>query len=224
MPERRFTERLRHETEIVEAIRRRLPSGGTAAAALPLAPLYAGVVAGDVVVAQAVDPLAAATGSGTERDVPLGWLRAFHAGTTSARSPWSPLDTEAELDAMRDAWGRARPEAAETLIARTRDLLRRLEGLPVERCAVHGDFWSGNLARRGEQLRVYDWEWAREAGTPFFDLWTWSSDRFAGARSSASATSPRSWPPPSRVLPASCAGGRSIRASQRRPFPARSAS
>jgi hypothetical protein len=172
MPDRRFMERLRHETEIVEAIRRRLGAAG-AAGALPLPPLFAGTVAGEYVVAQPVDPLARATGATGEFDLPFDWLRAFQAGTSPGRTPWSAVDTEAELAAVRDAWQRARPEAAEAVTARACGLLRRLEGLPVDRCAVHGDFWRGNLARRGDRLRVYDWEWARERGTPFFDLWTW---------------------------------------------------
>jgi hypothetical protein len=173
MPERRFEERLRHETEIVESLRRRLPAGGAAADALPLAPLFARTLAGDYVVAQPVDPLASSTGTRAEPGAPLAWLRAFHAGTTRAWTPWSPADTAAQLDAVRHAWSRARPDAAEAEVARARARLREVEGLPVPRCAVHGDFWSGNLARRGERLRVYDWEWARESGTPFFDLWTW---------------------------------------------------
>ena len=65
MPERRFTERLRHEIEAVEAIRRRVPAGGPVAAARPLAPPVADTVAGDDVVVQRLDPLAAATGSAT---------------------------------------------------------------------------------------------------------------------------------------------------------------
>ncbi len=173
MPERRFTERLRHETEIVEALRDRLGRAGAATDALPLAPLLAGIVAGDYVVVQVVDPLASATGAASPPDAALRWLRAFQEGTTRALAPWSPADTAAALDAVRDAWGRARPRAVEAVAARAGSLLRALEGVEVRRCGVHGDFWRGNLAQRGARLRVYDWEWARAEGTPFFDLWTW---------------------------------------------------
>jgi hypothetical protein len=173
MPDRRFADRLRHETELVETIRRRLPTGGDATAALPLKPVLAATMAGDYVVVQPVDPLAAATGNVSERARALGWLRAFHAGTERARAPWSGADTEHELDAVRYAWRRARPGAAEEVIARAHTRLREVEGLAVPRCAVHGDFWHGNLAQCGRLLRVYDWEWAREEGPPFFDLWTW---------------------------------------------------
>jgi hypothetical protein len=172
MPERRFMERLRHETEIVEVIRRRL-GAADAADALPLPPVFAGTVAGEYVVAQPVDPLAAATGATGGSGLALDWLRAFQAGTSLGRAPWSAVDSEAELAAVRDAWRRARPGVAVEVTARACGLLRRLEGLPVDRCAIHGDFWRGNLAHRGDRLRVYDWEWARERGTPFFDLWTW---------------------------------------------------
>jgi hypothetical protein len=172
MPERRFSDRLRHETEAVEAIRRRVPADGAVAAALPLAPLVAETVAGDYVVVQPVDPLASATGSGTEA-APLAWLQAFQAATTRTSAPWSATDIAAGLDLVRDAWGRARPAAVGALAARAEALLRGLEGQQVSRCAVHGDFWSGNVAQRGDALRVYDWEWTRDTGTPFFDLWTW---------------------------------------------------
>jgi Phosphotransferase enzyme family len=171
MPERRFAERLRHETEIVEAIRRQMDASW-ASAALPLQPLLADTVAGDYVVVQAVDPLAAATGALAEPEAALAWLHAFQGGTTLARAPWSEADTESALDHVRYAWGRARPAAEEEVTARTAALLRALEGQPVPRCAVHGDFWQGNLAQRGRDMRVYDWEWARPEGAPFFDLWT----------------------------------------------------
>ena len=172
MPERRFAGRLRHETEAVEAVRARLPAGDAAAAALPLPPLHAGTMAGDFVVVQPVDELASSTGSVDARAA-LEWLRVFQAATTSARTAWGPADSDRELAAVRDAWGRARPRAAESVAARAEARLRALEGVEVPRCAVHGDFWSGNLAQRGTALRVYDWEWARQTGTPFFDLWCW---------------------------------------------------
>jgi hypothetical protein len=172
MPERRFADRLRHETDAVEAVRARLPSGDAVAAALPLPPLHAGPLAGDFVVVQPVDELASATGS-VAAPAALAWLRAFQAGTTSARTAWDAADSDRELAGVRDAWGRARPRAVDAATARAGARLRELEGVEVPRCAVHGDFWSGNLAQRGEALRVYDWEWARATGAPFFDLWCW---------------------------------------------------
>ena len=171
MPERRFAERLRHETEIVESIRARLDDALTAAA-LPLRPVLADTVRGDYVVVQPVDPLAAATGALAEPAAALAWLRDFHVATTLVTAPWGAADTESALDHVRYAWGRARPAGEGEVTARAAALLGALEGRPVRRCAVHGDFWQGNLAQRGGELRVYDWEWARPEGSPFFDLWT----------------------------------------------------
>jgi hypothetical protein len=170
MPERRFADRLRHETEIVEAIRNRM-AGAPGAAALPLRPLLADAVQGDYVVVQAVDPLAAWTGAAFGPEA-LAWLRGFQAATTLSTVPWSAGDTHAALEPVRYAWERARPQAAPAVTERAEALLRALEAQPVPRCAVHGDFWAGNIAQRGPELRVYDWEWARADGAPFFDLWT----------------------------------------------------
>jgi aminoglycoside phosphotransferase (APT) family kinase protein len=71
------------------------------------------------------------------------------------------------------AWLRARPDARAMVLDRTRALLSELRGAPVPRCAVHGDFWRGNIARTGGQLRIFDWEWASLHGAPMFDLWTY---------------------------------------------------
>jgi hypothetical protein len=45
--------------------------------------------------------------------------------------------------------------------------------MTLPRCAVHGDFWRGNVAARDGSVRVYDWEWAAADGMPLFDLWTY---------------------------------------------------
>jgi aminoglycoside phosphotransferase (APT) family kinase protein len=52
-------------------------------------------------------------------------------------------------------------------------LFRGLRGTPIPRCAVHGDFWRGNVAFDGSQLRVHDWEWAQPEGSALFDPATW---------------------------------------------------
>jgi hypothetical protein len=52
-----------------------------------------------------------------------------------------------------------------------------LRGQPLPRCAVHGDFWRGNIACRAGEIRVYDWEWATLEGRPYFDLWTYELAR-----------------------------------------------
>jgi hypothetical protein len=179
MPDPRHASRLRHETEMVETIRRRLGSSSHLAAALPLPPLFAGTAAGDYVVVQPVDPLAASTGQLAGPAPALSWLREFQDSTTTRIRAWGGVDTENALEHVRYAWCRARPASAATVIADAERLLRTLEGRPVRRCAVHGDFWRGNIAYRRSnssdrdgQLRIYDWEWAQPEGTPFFDLWT----------------------------------------------------
>jgi len=43
----------------------------------------------------------------------------------------------------------------------------------MPRCAIHGDFWHGNVAAREGSVRVYDWEWAVLDGIPLVDLWTY---------------------------------------------------
>jgi hypothetical protein len=179
MPDPRYAGRLRHETEMVEMIRRRLGSSLHLAAALPLPPLFAGTAGGEYVVVQPVDPLAAATGQLADPAPALKWLREFQESTTTRITAWGDVDTEDALGHVRYAWGRARPASAAAVIAGAERLLRALEGRPVRRCAVHGDFWRGNIAYRGSnssnregRLRVYDWEWAQHEGTSFFDLWT----------------------------------------------------
>ena len=51
--------------------------------------------------------------------------------------------------------------------------MKRLMGLPVLRCATHGDFANGNIAERDGELRVLDWEWGALNGDPFLDFWTY---------------------------------------------------
>lgn len=172
MPEPRHAGRLRHETDIVEAFRRQLGPSSPPSVALPLPPLFAGAVAGDYAVVQPIDPLAAGTGRLGDPAPALAWLREFQEGTTRAVRAWGEADTEAALDAARYAWQRARPASAATVIARAKRLLQALEGQPVRRCGVHGDFWRDNIAQLDGGLRIYDWEWAHREGPPFFDLWT----------------------------------------------------
>jgi Phosphotransferase enzyme family len=172
MPDARHAARLGHETEIVEAFRERLGPGSRAAEALPLAPLFAGTAAANYVVVQSVDPLAASTGLLSDPAHALQWLREFQDGTTTTIRPWDEGDTEAALDPVRYAWQRSRPASANRVVSRARRLLQALEGQPVRRCGVHGDFWRDNIAQHDGRLRVYDWEWAHPEGPPFFDLWT----------------------------------------------------
>ena len=172
MPDAAFADRLRHETDVVETFRGLLGPGSAAAEALPLRPLFAGTAAEDFVVVQPVDPMAAGTGLLTEPAAALTWLRDFHEGTTTTVRPWDEADTRTAMDPVRYAWRRARPATADAVISRVERLLGELEGAPVPRCGVHGDFWRDNIAQQDGHLRVYDWEWAQPEGPPFFDLWT----------------------------------------------------
>jgi hypothetical protein len=172
MPDAAFADRLRHETDVVEMFRGLLGPESAAAEALPLRPLFAGTAAEDFVVVQPVDPMAAGTGLLTEPAAALTWLRDFQEGTTTTVRPWDEADTQAAMDPVRYAWQRARPERADAVISRVEGLLRELEGVPVPRCGVHGDFWRDNIAQQNGHLRIYDWEWAQPEGPPFFDLWT----------------------------------------------------
>jgi hypothetical protein len=172
MPEPEQGARLRGETESVEEVRRRLAAAPELAAALPLQPLYAGEVDGEYTVVEPVDPLARHAGR-EDREAAHRWLFGFQAATTEGEPPWDAEDLEVGADAVAYAWGRARPDTKESVLARLGELSGELAGRPVPRCAVHGDFWSGNIAHAESSMRIYDWEWARLSGRPFFDFWSY---------------------------------------------------
>jgi hypothetical protein len=172
MPVRRYSQRLRDEVEHLAAIRALVSQEREVAAALPPAPLFAGNVDDDYVVVEDLDRLVGATGR-AERAAALDWLAAFQAASSQATAPWSERDDADTLGVIDAAWLRARPDARAMVLDRTRSLLSELRGAPVPRCAVHGDFWRGNIARTGGQLRIFDWEWASLHGAPMFDLWTY---------------------------------------------------
>ena len=160
---------LARELDVVARLRARL--GGTSVGeALPLAPLLAGPLADDWVVVEPFDPLASAAARPPE-DVAIGWLRAFQRATTEAASPWDARDDERALTAVAEAWRTLRPHTAAPLLDAAAELLAELRGASVPRCAVHGDYWRGNLAVRERALRVFDWEWGGELGDPFLDRW-----------------------------------------------------
>jgi hypothetical protein len=172
MTERDQAPRLRRETEMIEALRRRVAGSPAVAAALPLPPLNAGDVDGEYVVVEPVDPLATHTGSG-DRETAMRWLRAFQAEAGGPESRWGADDLVDTEDAVSWAWARARPGSQVTMLQKVRTLSERLEGTPLPRCAVHGDFWRGNLAQAAGVMRVFDWEYAELSGRPFFDLWSY---------------------------------------------------
>jgi len=183
MPRREDSERLRGEAELIEQVRARVGADPDVADALPEPPLFAGDLHGDYVTVLAPDPLASATGA-CDRAAALRWLAAFQRASTAAAPAWDAAATQRELEAVRLAWSVTARSEADRLLARVEALLERLHGEPVPRCAVHGDFWRGNLACRGGRMRVYDWEWAALEGHPFSDLWFYELGeiRHEGAR------------------------------------------
>ncbi len=162
---------LERETANVELARERLDGARDVVSALPVKPLWAGQCQGDFVVVEPVDPLAIHTGD-AERDTAMSWLRGFAASTAEGERPWSEADGDELVAMVADAWERGDSTRVGDLLGRVRELSAALRGIPVARCAVHGDFWRGNLAASGAAMRVYDWEWLQLDGLPFFDIWT----------------------------------------------------
>ncbi|HET6449406.1 MAG TPA: hypothetical protein VFG31_09880 [Conexibacter sp.] len=160
---------LEREVRFVERLRGRL-GGDPVADALPVAPLLAGAHEDDWLVVEPLDQLAAAAARPAD-GLALGWLRSFQERTGVARRPWSEDDERAELDAVAAAWGALRPAALVPLRAAVREALGTVRGCELPCCAVHGDYWRGNLAVRDGELRVFDWEWGIEQGEPFTDRW-----------------------------------------------------
>jgi hypothetical protein len=160
---------LAREIELVARLRGML-AGHAVADALPLAPLFAGPLADDWLVVEPFDPLASAAGRPTE-DVAIGWLRTFQAHTARSEAPWDAADDTRALAAVAEAWRALRPHAAAAVYEEVSELLAGVRGARVQRCAVHGDYWRGNLAVDGAALRVFDWEWGAEHGDPFMDRW-----------------------------------------------------
>lgn len=173
VPEQGEGPRLVAETRLLETIRQRVEASAEVVAGLPPAPLWIGDVGGEEMVVERVDDLAAATGE-QDRDASLAWLAAFQAASTTEATPWGQDDEAREMaDAVDFAWGEASPESRTEALAAAARLVESLRGASVAECAVHGDFWRGNVACRDGAVRVYDWEWARATGRPFFDLWTY---------------------------------------------------
>jgi hypothetical protein len=172
MADPRNGERLRQEFERIETMRRALSGAPQLAQALPLAPLFLGKREGEWLAVVPPDPLAHLAGTGDRRR-DLEWLAEFRQATARASSGWDETDRDRELEVTRRAWLEVRSANAARVLAAVERRLAALDGAEVPRVAVHGDFWSGNIARRGDAVRIYDWEWASVEGTPFHDLWTY---------------------------------------------------
>jgi hypothetical protein len=162
--------RLRAEIEALEAIRAHVGDAAEVTAALPLRPLRTGDVGGRYVAVFPIDPLASRTGA-EDRGRALAWLRAFQSATAAADA--TGIDRERELAVIEEAWSILRPERTGPVLRWASAEIERLADLSFRPCGVHGDYWRGNIATRGGELRVYDWEWWRERDHPLFDPWTY---------------------------------------------------
>jgi len=171
MAEPRFSWRLRRESALLESIRVQVSHDARVAGGLPGAPLFASDVAGEFILVEPVDALGPRTGE-TSRMRALDWLWQFQIASCSRERPWEAEDQQRALAAAEEAWRLTAPGSEEAVVSRVRALIAPLRGAMVPRCAVHGDFWRGNVAGN-RAIRVYDWEWAALEGDPWFDLWTY---------------------------------------------------
>ena len=183
------SDHLERENNNLELIRTRLRDAGEVLEALPMQALWVGLVTGDFVVVEPIDPLAAHTGH-AEREPAMRWLRGFAAATAAGHPVWSETEEDELVRMAGDAWRRARPHQVDPVVRRVRDLVGELRGSRAPRCAMHGDFWRGNVARGEGSMRVYDWEWLQLEGRPFFDIWTFELGELRREAVGAPATSP----------------------------------
>lgn len=163
---------LRREIEATKAARARLAHAQDVAAALPLAPMWTGEVDGRFTAVFQVDPMASGTGV-ENRALALDWLRRFQAVTSIDQREWTATDHDRALATVKEAWSILRPDSASAGVEIADAALRDMAGSHFRPCAVHGDYWRGNIATGPGGLRVYDWEWWRDQGHPLFDLLTY---------------------------------------------------
>ncbi|HVG76460.1 MAG TPA: phosphotransferase, partial [Thermoleophilaceae bacterium] len=186
IPKETEGERLLEEVRVTASIRDRLSSD--VAAALPENPFWTGRVGADDFVVELPDPLAGATGR-EDRGLALGWLRRFHEETAHER--WGTEADLTEADEMLDfAAEQAGIADRAALRASWRALWSESAGDQLPRCAVHGDFWRGNIAVDGTRLRVYDWEWTAPSGHPLLDLWSYELGELRGRAGSPGGIEP----------------------------------
>jgi hypothetical protein len=164
--------RLELEYDAVETLASALDHDPETASALPVEPLFRGAAGGEYLVVVPPDPLATAIGR-ENRTVALDWLLRLQTATGSGTRAWEGADSNQLLAVLDEAWGVLRPQTLPAVRDRVGSQLEEVRGSPVPRCAVHGDYWHGNIAVDGDRLRVYDWEWASMDGLPFLDLWTY---------------------------------------------------
>jgi hypothetical protein len=160
--------RIRSETELIEAIRARVAADRDLAGSLPAAPVGVVRVGADTFLVEGFDPVMPNAGRDRRAEA-LAWLGAFQRQTIVRRRTWSEADVAAALQTLSTV-GSAH-DARGAIRAAVGSRLRALIGTSVPRCAVHGDFWRGNIALHDGRLRVFDWEWGALEGDPFLDPW-----------------------------------------------------
>jgi hypothetical protein len=163
---------LRGEVDNLRAVRSRL-SGATRDALLE-PPLFAGELDHEYLVVEAYggfDGWCERSSRASARA--HGWLRDFHDSTIQERTAWDTADTDGVVATVLSAWSLLRPGTAAALGGATARALHDLHGVPLARCATHGDFSPANLALADGRLKVLDWEWSGLNGSPCFDLWTY---------------------------------------------------
>jgi hypothetical protein len=171
-----WSDRLRRETDVVEQLRERLADHPALAAALPMRPLGRFEDGDDFALVVRPDPLAGRTGDlvAPDREAAWRWLRGFHAATAAATTtPLGADEAERGVTDAREAWGLLGGDAAERGARVAAGALAATGDAPLPTCAVHGDFWRGNVSHDAGALRVFDWEWGRLDGRPLLDLWTY---------------------------------------------------
>jgi Phosphotransferase enzyme family len=96
-----------------------------------------------------------------------GWLAQFQSETAGALAP---LDLDGGV-ARRLRERFAGDDRLDSDLRRLAEIHGRLSFHRVRRCAVHGDFWPGNILLTGERVSgVVDWEAGALSGEPVRDL------------------------------------------------------
>lgn len=109
-------------------------------------------------------------------ELTLPWLAGLQAATAQPGTEPAGLaelargEFEAIGEALAASPGVDAFAGPDTIRRWTADLADRsgvLQGLVP--CAVHGDYWYGNLRVHAGELRIVDWEFAENSGNPLFD-------------------------------------------------------
>lgn len=160
----------------VAALRERLAGHEELLATLPDEPLLVDWIADRTVVVEACNAIAAPT-DGRVDALAASWLARLQDATTLDPRPLSAREERAIVATVQRAFGARSGE----LLASLEQHLHALRGRPLGRCAVHGDFWHGNVSMQGSGLRVYDWEWSQPDGLSAFDHATWELGALIGS-------------------------------------------